>query len=400
MTDGNIAICIKKLSKTYASSGSALLWDRLLQRKVKGTKVLEGISFDVKMGTCLGVVGLNGAGKSTLLQLLTGILSPTSGKITLNGKLSAILELGSGFEKHFTGKENIELYSRIMGFTAKELLARESEIKDFAELGDYYEKPLRTYSSGMVARLAFAVRAFLNFDILILDEVLAVGDAYFQRKCLRLLDDLKDKGKTIVFVSHSINQVLEICDEAVLLNEGRLEFKGSPKDCIYKYFSIINEKKTGMFSSKHDARGVPRSYGQGGAELIECFSTEKKVGQRFVFGFGCMAEITFRIGVNTDLKDAIFGLVVKNVSGVVITGENHELGNLESGEVVSVKVSLECLINPGTYFLSCGLKSKVRKASIFQFRDLDFKEVEIIDENLDKTSPYNGMVSLVKEVSV
>lgn len=394
-------IRVENVSKSYAGKSISLFWNQIFKTKVKGSIVLNNITFNVKKGSCFGVLGMNGAGKSTLLQLLTGILTPTSGRIEIEGRVTAILELGSGFVDHFTGEENIELYSHIMGFSSSELAEHIDEIKDFAELGEYYKKPIKTYSSGMVARLAFSVRAFLNFDILIIDEVLAVGDSYFQRKCLRLLDVMKDQGKTIIFVSHNINQILEICDEAILLSEGQLVFQGKPKECVFEYYNIINQKKLGDDSNVEFKKRNINSFGKGGAELLGCYINKDGKKDKFILQFKELVLITFEILVNDELSGANFGIVIRSVSGIVITGKNQNLGILTKGSIIKVRLSLTCLMNPSNYFLSCGLKSFVRKDHVFQFRKLDFQELEVIDKNLESsTQPYNGMVALISEMQV
>ena len=394
-------IRVDNVSKSYAGKSISLFWNQIFNTKVKGSSVLTNITFNVKKGSCFGVLGMNGAGKSTLLQLLTGILTPTRGRIEIEGKATAILELGSGFVDHFTGEENIELYSHIMGFSSSELAEHINEIKAFAELGEYYKKPIKTYSSGMVARLAFSVRAFLNFDILIIDEVLAVGDSYFQRKCLRLLDKMKDQGKTIIFVSHNINQILEICDEAILLSEGELVYQGKPKECVFNYYNIINNKKIAKESNSEPKKKNSKSFGNGGAELLGCYVNKSEKKDKFFLQFGERIFMTFEILINDDLNDASFGIVIRSVSGIVITGKNESLGVLKKSSIIKVRVSLNCLMNPGNYFLSCGLKSLVKEDSIFQFRNLDFQELEVFDKNLENsTQPYNGMVALINEIQV
>lgn len=394
-------ITVTNVSKSYANQSISLFWNRIFNTKVESSSVLNNITFNVKKGSCLGVLGMNGAGKSTLLQLLTGILTPTSGTIDIIGKVTAILELGSGFVDHFTGEENVELYSHVMGFSSSELENNINEIKNFAELGEYYKKPIKTYSSGMIARLAFSVRAFLNFDILIIDEVLAVGDSYFQRKCLRLLDEMKDQGKTIIFVSHNINQILEICDEAILLSEGQLVLQGNPKECVFEYYNIINQKKIGLESKSELKKKNSNCFGKGGAELLGCYINKDEKKDKFILKFRELVFITFEILIHDDLNDAIFGFTLRSVSGIVITGKNESLGFLKKESIIKLRVSLNCLINPANYFLSCGLKSLVEESPVFQFRNFDFKELEVIDKNLEiRALQYNGMVDLISEIKL
>ena len=394
-------IRVTNLTKSYANKSISLFWNRIFNTDVEVSSVLNNVTFNVNKGSSLGILGMNGAGKSTLLQLLTGILSPTSGTIDIVGKVTAILELGSGFVDHFTGEENVELYSHVMGFSSLELAEHIEEIKNFAELGEYYYKPIKTYSSGMIARLAFSVRAFLNFDILIIDEVLAVGDSYFQRKCLRLLDELKDQGKTIIFVSHNINQILEICDEAILLNEGQLVLQGKPKECVFKYYNLVNKKKLGdEFKSLPEIRDN-NCFGKGGAELLGCYINKEEKRDKFILQFRDVLFMTFEIFIHDELNDANFGFTLRNVGGIVITGKSENLGLLKKGSTIKVRVSLNCIMNPANYFLSCGLKSVVKETPVFQFRKLDFKELEVIDKNLQSgTLQYNGMVDLVLKMEV
>ena len=199
-------------------------------------------------------------GKSTFLQLIAGIVESSGGEVKVNGRIAAIFELGSGFNLDFTGRENIALYASIAGAQNNLTAEIESEILNFADIGDFIDKPLSTYSTGMIARLGFSVRAFLDFDILVLDEVLAVGDMYFQRKCIRLLEKFKAQGKTIIFVSHNINQVLELCDEAMVLHNGKLSIIGDPKECAYHYYEIVNKMRIQHKEKTNEISNLPTAF--------------------------------------------------------------------------------------------------------------------------------------------
>ncbi|MCK5610595.1 ABC transporter ATP-binding protein, partial [Candidatus Pacearchaeota archaeon] len=213
---------------------------------------LRDVSFEVKKGETLGIIGANGAGKSTLLQILCGILSPTSGHIEINGKIAALLELGTGFNAEFTGKENVFLYGSVLGLTKQEMEERFNAIADFADIGNFIDHPVKTYSSGMVVRLAFAVIAHANADILIIDEALAVGDAFFVQKCMRFLRDFMRRG-TLIFVSHDTGAVINLCDHAILLQHGLIKHSGSAKEVAEMYLeNILYAHKNIATDVQHD----------------------------------------------------------------------------------------------------------------------------------------------------
>ncbi len=206
--------------------------------KVGYHEVLKGIDLKIKQGETVALIGVNGSGKSTLLKLMTKIIYPTKGTITTNGKLTSLLELGAGFHQDFTGRENIYFNASIFGLTAKEIDARVQEIIDFSELGEFIEAPVRTYSSGMYMRLAFSVAINVDADILLIDEILAVGDQHFQDKCYAKLEELKRSGKTIVIVSHSLPSVKKLCDRAVWLYKGEVREDGNTAEVIEKYLEV------------------------------------------------------------------------------------------------------------------------------------------------------------------
>ena len=217
------------------------LKERLVFHK-KGNKsyheVLKNINIEIKKGETVALIGVNGSGKSTLLKLLTKIIYPTKGEILTNGKLTSLLELGAGFHSDFTGRENIYFNASIFGLTAAEIDKRVSDIINFSELGEFIDVPVRTYSSGMYMRLAFSVAINVDAEILLIDEILAVGDQHFQEKCFEKLHELKNSGKTIVIVSHSLSSVEELCDRAIWLNNGVIQMDGKTKDVIKEYLKV------------------------------------------------------------------------------------------------------------------------------------------------------------------
>lgn len=249
--DEKIAIRVVNLSKCYHIYDRPR--DRLLQMLMRGRKqfyrefwALKDISFEVKKGETVGIVGRNGSGKSTLLQLICGTLNPTSGIIQTNGRIAALLELGSGFNPEFTGRENVYMNAALLGLSKEEVDARFNDITTFADIGQFIDQPVKTYSSGMVVRLAFAVQSQINPDILVVDEALAVGDAKFQSKCFERLRQLKENGTSILLVTHSSEQIVTHCSNAILLDNGVQVETGEPKRVINRYMDLLfgKEKQT------------------------------------------------------------------------------------------------------------------------------------------------------------
>ena len=220
------------LDKANSLKEKMLFWKR--NRKVV-REVLKGINLNIKKGEAVALIGVNGSGKSTLLKLMTKIIYPNKGKILINGKLTSLLELGAGFHPDFSGRENIYFNASIFGLTKKQIDARLEQIIEFSELRDYIDNPVRTYSSGMFMRLAFAVAINVDADILLVDEILSVGDQHFQEKCIKKMKQLKAEGKTMVFVTHSLDSAKELCDRAVWLNKGVIKLDGNTNEVIEQY---------------------------------------------------------------------------------------------------------------------------------------------------------------------
>jgi len=219
------------------SSARASLTGRA-SSKYRDFYALRDVSFSIRRGEATGIIGRNGSGKSTLLQMIAGTLVPTSGTVAVQGRVSALLELGSGFNPEFTGRENVFLNGAIYGFTRPEMETRMGEITSFADIGDFIGQPVKTYSSGMMMRLAFAVAVNVQPDVLIIDEALAVGDVFFSQKCFQRIREIVHRGATLIFVSHDMGAVQSLCDRALLLNEGNLMFDGAPEDCVSRYFNL------------------------------------------------------------------------------------------------------------------------------------------------------------------
>ena len=237
------AIVIKNMEKQFKiySDKPMTLKERLVfwkKNKIERRTVLAGVDLTIKKGETVALIGVNGSGKSTLLKLMTKIIYPTKGTIKIDGKLTSLLELGAGFHPDFTGRENIYFNASIFGLTAKEIDARVPEIIEFSELGELIDTPVRTYSSGMYMRLAFSVAINVDADILLIDEILAVGDQHFQEKCYAKLHQLKKDGKTIVIVSHSLDAIKDLCDRAIWINQGKIEKDGKTTEVINEYLKV------------------------------------------------------------------------------------------------------------------------------------------------------------------
>ena len=248
MLDENNAIEVRHVTKSfkvYFDKGTELkekmlFWKR---NKYENRKVLDDISFSVKKGEAIGLVGKNGCGKSTTLKMLTKIIYPNQGEIEMKGRVSSLIELGAGFHPDMTGRENIYTNAAIFGLTKKEIDARLEDIIRFSELEEFIDNPVRTYSSGMYTRLAFSVAINVDADILLIDEILAVGDANFQAKCFNKLREIKAEGTTIVIVSHSLGQIEQICDRSIWIKEGHIQMEGNPKDVHMEYLNYMNQER-------------------------------------------------------------------------------------------------------------------------------------------------------------
>ena len=240
MKSSNIAIKVENMTKSFklfydkpnTLKERLVFWNR---KKADTRTVLDNINIEIKKGDTVALIGTNGSGKSTLLKLMTKIIYPTFGKITVNGKLTSLLELGAGFHPDFTGRENIYFNSSIFGLTAAEIDKRVDKIIEFSELEEFIDSPVRTYSSGMYMRLAFSIAINVDADILLIDEILAVGDQHFQEKCYKKLQQLKDNKKTIVIVSHSLDSVKKLCDRAIWLYDGKIKMDGNTSEVIDEY---------------------------------------------------------------------------------------------------------------------------------------------------------------------
>lgn len=333
---------------------------------------LEDVSFDVQKGEILGIIGTNGSGKSTLLKIITGVLNSSKGEIKVNGSISALLELGTGFNPEYTGMENIYLYGTLMGYTHEQTSKKVKDIIEFADIGDFINQPVKTYSSGMFARLAFAVSINVDPDILIVDEALSVGDIFFQAKCYKKFEEFRRNNKTIIFVTHDLGSVLKYCSRAVLLNKGKLLKDGTPKEVIDLYKRVLVGQEGEIVESNantFEEKGIWKhelvnntdllEYGDKRAEIIDyCILDENKViGNNIIKGR--KFEIKMKIRFNDKILEPILAFTIKDKQGTELTGtntkiEHKDLATVEAGEIIEVTFKQKMLLQGGTYLLSLG----------------------------------------------
>ena len=411
MSSNDITIQVKNLSKCYNIYNRPQ--DRLKQSVVPRLQQLVGkppnryfhefwalqdVSFDVRKGETVGIIGRNGSGKSTLLQIICGTLSPTSGTVATQGRIAALLELGSGFNPEFSGRENVYLNGAILGLSDEEVNSRFDDITGFADIGEFIEHPVKMYSSGMVVRLAFAVQAMVDPDILIVDEALAVGDEKFQRKCFARLEELKNKGTSILFVSHSGPQIVELCERALLLEHGMRLLYTQPLQAVRAYQKLIyapaseQERLASEYriadqlgqevlttshieptsnSHEHDESAfdpglIPETteiYPLQGAELssFRLLSMDGHMINVLNPGQECQIEVRGRFLSDND--KIYFGIHIRSISGTVITGQRYPANGkfleriVHVGENFCITYGFKMILVPGIYFVGGGVWS-------------------------------------------
>ncbi len=327
---------------------------RQLHRRLEA---LKNISFQVARGETLGIVGQNGAGKSTLLKILTGVFLPDSGVVCIDGKITGLLELGTGFNSEFTGLQNIYLNSSLLGISKEEVDDIIEAIVAFSELGDFIHEPLKTYSSGMVMRLAFSTAIHADPGAFVVDEALSVGDAYFQQKCMRKIKEFKENGGSIVFVSHEMNAVKVLCDRALLLEHGVVIKEGKPDHVINAYNFLLAKKSKGEEICFADSESSGKAYGNFKVEIVhvKMLNDHGESSEFFVAGDRCTVEIGLKC--NEDAEAVTVGILIRDRFGQDIFGTNTCHMNvpiaLKAGEECTVRYCMEELnIGPGKYTLS------------------------------------------------
>ncbi|MFZ4628021.1 MAG: ABC transporter ATP-binding protein [Blastocatellia bacterium] len=424
----DIAIKVENLSKSYKIYRQPkdrlkqfvfprLSWffGRQMSDYYRDFYALRDISFEVKKGETVGIIGRNGSGKSTLLQVICGTITPTSGTVQINGRIAALLELGSGFNPEFSGRENVYLNGAVVGLSKEEIDDRFDSIVKFADIGDFIDNPVKTYSSGMMVRLAFAVQSQVDPDILIVDEALAVGDVKFQAKCFERLRELKENGTSILLVTHSSEQIVTHCTSAMLLENGVQLEKGMPRQVVNRYLDLMFGKEKNqlpdsletksenatdkieevvsstlsshedLFASRPGYNQYEYRWGDGSATILDYHLYVN--GDSYPSGIpvGQTVSLVASIRFNRTLVRPIFGITIKTKAGVTVSGTNSEIKNVvdfqslgQSGTVVLMKTDFICRLAPGHYFVSLGIATKQGEDIVPHDRRYDAIFIEVL----------------------
>ena len=404
---------------------------------------LNGISFQVKKGETVGIIGTNGSGKSTILKIITGVLTPTTGKVKVNGKISALLELGAGFNMDYTGIENVYMNGTMMGYTRKEMDAKLQDILDFAEIGDFVYQPVKTYSSGMFVRLAFALAINVEPEILIVDEALSVGDVFFQSKCYRRMEEIRKSGTTILMVTHDMGSIIKYCDRVVLLNKGEFIAEGKPGRVVDMYKKILagklealkeelrleEERKnadTGQesielsdFSGGMDLGGSGdkealmrdkltinpdrTEYGDGRAEIYDLGLLDERGNVTNLLLKGEMFTIRERIRFHAALEAPIFTYTIKDKKGTELTGTNTlyegaDIKPVKAGDSYTVEFTQKMNLQGGEYLLSMSCTGFEQGEHVVYHRLYDVTSITVIsNKNTVGVYDMESQVKAVKE---
>lgn len=315
---------------------------------------LRDISFSVERGEVVSLVGPNGCGKSTLLQVISGILQPTTGRIVTRGRVAALLELGAGFNPDFSGRENVFINGEILGISRAEMQRNLPKIEAFAEIGEFIDRPVKEYSSGMYVRLAFSTAIHVNPEILIVDEALAVGDAVFANRCVRKFEELREKKTTVLFVSHDLGLVKQLSNRAIFLLNGRIAAEGEPKHVIDKYIGVVLERQKAFEQSGSQSRLRPSNrHGDGSSEILDAQLLGEDGKPCGVVTSGEMVTIRIRTAFRRSVAPMV-GILIRNRIGMEIYGTNTrieqvDLGTFEPGEGLDIDFQFECWLTPQHY---------------------------------------------------
>lgn len=412
--EDNTAIRVSNLIKTYKlyDKPSDRLKDSLgLSRKklFKEHQALKGVNLTIKKGETVGIIGTNGSGKSTILKIITGVLNPTEGDVEVNGRISALLELGAGFNMEYNGIENVYLNGTMMGFSKKEIDEKLPSILEFADIGEYVNQPVKTYSSGMFVRLAFAVAINIEPEILIVDEALSVGDVFFQAKCYHKFEEFKEMGKTIVFVSHDLSSISKYCDRVVLLNQGVKLGEGNPKEMIDVYKQVLVgqyplpdikssfDDEEGSADSSNESENASNGdnanvvnpelleYGTKAAVISEYYLEDANGTKTSAVIKGSTVKMHMIVDINRDIQSPIFAFSIKNVRGVEITGTNTMfeksfLDSVKAGDKKHITFTQKIDLNGGEYLISLGVTGYENEDFTVYHRLYDCLNITVISD--------------------
>jgi|SRR3972149_3434519 len=412
------AIEVNNLCKVYRLYNSPK--DRLREMiSLTGRKfhhefyAVNNVSFTVKRGQTVGIVGQNGSGKSTLLKIICGVLQESSGNVKVNGRISSLLELGAGFNPEFTGRENVYMNGALVGFNREAMERRFSDIEAFADIGEYIDQPVKSYSSGMQVRLAFAAAINIDPDILVIDEALGVGDARFQLKCYFKFKEIQEKGKTILFVSHDQNAIKRHCSEALLMHKSELIYSGVPNDVINEYTrllfpegnSLLGTEDAARFDSDESLPGLSNKefrYGSGEGEIISLSLLREDGLNSTVFTTGEKMTVVYcAVSKLKIMKGAIFGMTIRDAKGQDVYGTNTyykgiEIPPLTEGSRIEICFTQELNLIPNTYFVTVGFVQIVNGEMIQLDRRFDVAEIKILSQVGDSSF---GIANLNSEIT-
>ncbi|UVK76564.1 MAG: Vitamin B12 import ATP-binding protein BtuD [Sodalis sp. Ffu] len=429
------SISVENVAKAYKYYPTK--WRRLLEKIQPGSTprhqkkwVLKNINFEVQAGGSIGIVGVNGAGKSTLLKLLTGTTQPTEGKIEVHGRIAALLELGMGFHLDFSGRQNVYMSGLMQGLSRETLTAMMPEIENFADIGEYIDRPIRIYSSGMQMRLAFAVATANRPDVLIVDEALSVGDSRFQAKCYARIDDFKTQGTTLLLVSHSVEDIVKHCDQAIFLKDGHIAMHGVARDVTNRYLdelfgkpdsdrqtmtslstsdsitSLLIEMDAGSEDVFHVRPGYrPEEYrwGQGGAKILDYLITADGVEYPSSITSNQTVDFIIKVQFYYDYDNVVPGLLLKTLNGIFLYGTNSFLSSggkeyisVSKGDIKGFKFTFSVNLNQADYLLSFGISAG---NSQIDLTPLD-RRYDAIILHVSKGMEFSGIVDLNSTFSI
>lgn len=378
------SIRVSKLGKAYKQYANR--WSRLAEWTIPGAGarhrlkwVLQDISFQLAPGEAVGIIGMNGAGKSTLLKMITGTSQPTTGSVTITGRVAALLELGMGFHPEFTGRQNAYMAGQLIGLSVEEITALMPQIEAFADIGSYLDQPVRVYSSGMQMRLAFSVATAKRPDVLIVDEALSVGDAYFQHKSFNRIREFQKLGTTLLIVSHDRAAIQSICDRAILLDQGSVAKQGSPEEVMDYYNAIIATHENSSVEQVTGADGrVQTSSGSGEATVTDIVLEDEHGTPLEVVNVGVPVTLRIRVRVNADLPRLILGYMIKDRLGQQMFGTNTQhmeaqLDEVRAGENIEYRFRFPLNLGPGSYSITTALTSSdTHLVHNYEWRDMAF----------------------------
>jgi lipopolysaccharide transport system ATP-binding protein len=376
------SIIVKDLGKAYKQYHNQ--WGRLAEWILPGKRprhnlkwVLQDINFQLAPGDAVGIIGINGAGKSTLLKMITGTAQPTTGSVDITGRVAALLELGMGFHPDFTGRQNAYMAGQLIGLNVEEITALMPQIEAFAEIGDYIDQPVRVYSSGMQMRLAFSVATVRRPDVLIVDEALSVGDAYFQHKSFQRIREYRQLGTTLLIVSHDRAAMQSICDRAILLDRGRLAKQGSPEEVMDYYNALIAEREGSTVQQTVTDEGRVQTSSGTGEASVTAITIENEAGEpQEVLNVGVPVTLRVKVRVNKAVPRLVLGYMIKDRLGQQIYGTNthhmeQALTDLRAGEEIEYRFRFPLNLGAGSYSITTALtSSETHLADNYEWRDL------------------------------